>query len=197
MMAPRPLRPDEQVAGGFLYVTLGGKDYELAVLPMASNRKWIAELRETVTRVIGETPSLDGIEDFIDLLATNSEAEMDLLIAYDNLSGAPVLPEREWIDTNATDREVYEGVKRAAAAAFPKGPDLLRIVPDLLPMLMTAVSKGVAAAAIAMASSKPTNGSQPSTAGPRPSSNGTSPTSSSSSTSTKPRAAAKRKRSQS
>ena len=195
-MAPRPLRPDEQVAGGFLYVTLGGKDYELSVLPMAANRKWIAELRETVTRIIGETPSLDGIEDFIDLLATNSEAEMDLLIAYDAL-GSSVLPDREWIDTHATDREVYEGVKRAAAAAFPKGPDLLRIVPDLLPMLMTAVSKGTAAAMIAMASSKPMNGSQPSTAGPPASSKTTSPMSSSSSTSTKPRAAAKRKRSQS
>lgn len=189
-MAPTPLRPDEQVAGGFLYVTLGGQEYELRVLSMAQNRKWIAELRTTVARILGETPSLDGIEDFIDLLATNSEAEMDLLIAYDNLGAEPVLPEREWIDSHATDREVYEGVKRAAAAAFPKGPDLLRIVPDLLPMLMQAVSKGVAAAAIAMASSKPMNGSQPNMAGPRPSSNGTSPTSSSSSTSTKrPRAA--------
>jgi hypothetical protein len=199
MMAPRPLRPDEQVAGGFLYVTLGGTDYELSVLSMATNRKWIATLRETVKRVIGTTESLDGIEDFIDLLATNSEAEMDLLIAYDALGAEekatkPALPDREWIDTHATDREVYEGVKRAAAAAFPKGPDLLRIVPDLLPMLMQAVSKGVAAAAIAMASSGSMNGSQPSTAGAPTTSSVTSPTSSSSSGSTKPPSAAKRRR---
>lgn len=200
MMQPRPLRPDEQVAGGFLFVTLGGQHYELSVLSMATNRKWIATLRDTVTRVIGETESLDGIEDFIDLLATNSEAEMDLLIAYDALGAAEkghdaVLPDREWIDTHATDGEVYEGVKRAAAAAFPKGPDLLRIVPDFLPMLMQAVSKGVAAAAIAMASSGSTNGSRPSTAGAPTTSSATSPTSSSSSGSTKPPSASKPRRS--
>lgn len=192
MMAPTPLRPPDEVAGGFLRVTLGGQPFELIVLPMSSNRKWIEELRATVNTVLSSTDSLEGVDDFIDLLATNSEAEMDLLIAYDKLGGN-VLPEREWIDTHATDREVYEGVKRAAAAAFPKGPDLLRIAPQIVPALMTAASKGIAAGLIAMSSLRSTSSSQPSTAGPGATSTPTSPTSSSTSTSRKPRSAANRK----
>ena len=194
MMQPVPLRPDEQVAGGFLSVTLGGETFALRVLPIAANRKWTAHLASEIGAKLDNLDPIERADDVAALLAQQAETMMDLLIAYDVDS---VLPEREWIDTHATDTECYEAMKRVTAAAYPFGPDLLRIAPELVPALMTSISKGVAAAAIAMASSKSMSGSQPSTAGAPDSSTTTSPTSSSPSTPRKPRSAVARKRSQS
>ena len=161
----------------------------------------MGRLRDELVKVISEVGKLDELDDFVALLADNSEVEMDLLIAYDAIYAEakgtdPVLPSREWIDTNATDREVYEGVKAVAAAAFPKGPDLLRLVPELMPEVMKAVSRGAAAATMAMVSSRSTSSSPPSTAGRRPTSKPTSPTSRSSGTPRKRRSASDRKPSQ-
>lgn len=185
---PTPLRPDDQVAGGYLYVTLGGQHFELAVLPMRANRQWLATLREAVIRVLKDARKLDDVEDFVELLAGHSEEMMDLLLAYDAL-GNKTLPERDWIDTTATDRECYDSLKRVTAAAYPFGPDLLRIVPELTPMLMQAAQRGVATATMAMAWSQRTSSAQPSTAGQPTTSKPTSPTSSSRSTSPKRRSA--------
>lgn len=192
MMEPTPLRPDEQVAGGFLVMSLGGKSYEVAVLSMSANRQWTAHLAETIRDVLGTVEPIDSADQVAELMAKQATTMMDLLIAYD-AAGSKVLPDRDWIDTHATDTECYEAMKRVTAAAYPFGPDLLRIVPELVPMLMQSLSKGVAAATIAMASSRSTNGSRPSTAGPLASSKPTSPTSSSRSTSRKPRSGAARK----
>ena len=186
MMAPTPLRPDEQVAGGFLTMSLGGQHFELKVLPMALSRKWLAEAKSMIESLKGTAEGLDSFEDVADFIAGQSEMMMDLLIAYDAL-GNKALPEREWIDTHATDGECYEGWKRVTAATSPLAQEALRIVPDLIPVLLEAfrkaVSRGTAAAVLAMASSQSTNGSRPSTAGAPTSSTKPSPTNSSPSTS--------------
>lgn len=187
MTEPVPLRPDEQVAGGYIAMTLGGQRCELSVLPVATNRKWTAHLADEIRRVLGAVGPVESADKVADLLAAQAETMMDLLIAYDRMGAEardqqPALPEREWIDTHATDREVYEALKRVTAAAYPFGPDLLRIVPELVPVLMNSLSNGIATGMLAIASSKPTSGSQQSTAGQPTSSNATSPTSSSPST---------------
>lgn len=197
MMNPTPLRPDEQVAGGYLVMSLGGQSFELRVLPMALSRKWLAEAKTAVESMKGTAEGLDSFEDVADFIAGQSEAMMDLLLAYDAL-GDKALPEREWIDTHATDTECYDGWKRVTAATSPLAQEALRIFPDLIPVLIeafkNAVSRGTAAAMIAMASSKSTNGSQPSTAGPPTTSTEPSPTSSSPSTPRKARSGAGAKR---
>ena len=112
---------------------------------------------------------------------------MDLLIAYDQMGAEaretqPVLPEREWIDTHATDTECYEAMKRVTAAAYPFGPDLLRIVPEFLPMILNSLTKGAAAATLALVSSGSTRRSRRNTESGRPeTSRSDSPTSSSTS----------------
>ena len=198
MMNPIPLRPDKQVAGGFIAMRLGGQPFEVKVLPMALSRKWLAEAKAAVERMKGTAGDLGSFEDVADFIAGQSEAMMDLLIAYDAL-GDKVLPVREWIDSNATDTECYEGWKKVTAATAPLAQEALRIVPDLMPVLIDAfrraVEKGTAAAVIAISSPKSTSGSRPSTAGAPASSKPTSPTSSSPSTPRKPRSAAARKRS--
>lgn len=197
MMAPTPLRPDEQVAGGFLTMSLGGQDFVVKVLPMALSRKWLAEAKAMIRRMKGTAEGLDSFEDVADFIAGQSEAMMDLLIAYDAL-GNKQLPEREWIDTHATDGECYEAWKRVTAATAPLAQEALRIVPDLIPVLIeafkNAVSKGTAAALIAMSSSRSTSGSQPNTAGAPSSSTEPSPTNSSPSTPSKARSAVTKKR---
>lgn len=198
MIAPTPLRPDEQVAGGFLVVTLGGQSFDLPVLPIAANRRWTAHLAETIRGTLGDVGPVSSADQVANLLAKQAETMMDLLRSYDEFGaeafGKPqVLAEREWIDTHATDTECYEAMKRVTAAAYPFGPDLLRIVPELVPMLLSSLTKGVAAATVAMVSSRSTSSSRRSTAGPGASSKPTSPTSSSRSTSRKPRSAASTK----
>jgi len=195
MMEPTPLRPDEQVAGGFLVLRLGGQSFEVKVLPMALSRKWLAEVKALVAGMKGTVAKLDSFEDIADFIAGQSEAMMDALIAYDAL-GDKVLPDREWLDTHATDGECYDGWKRVTAATSPLAQEALRIVPDLMPVLIDAfrraVEKGTTKAMVAMALSKPTKPSPPSTDGAPTSSTPTSPTSSSPSTPRKRRSAAKR-----
>ena len=192
MMQPTPLRPDEQVAGGYISMSLGGQSFDVKVLPIAANRRWTAHLAETMRTVLGEVGPVESADQVATLLAQQAETMMDLLIAYD-AAGDKALPERDWIDTHATDGECYEAMKRVTAAAYPFGPDLLRIVPELVPMLAQSLSNGVATGMLAIASSRSTKPSQPSTAGAPTTSSATSPTSSSPSTPRKARSAAKPK----
>jgi hypothetical protein len=191
MMEPTPLRPDDQVAGGFIVMRLGGQSFEVKVLPIALSRKWLGDAKNAVTAMKGTAEGLESFEDVADFIAGQSVAMMDLLLAYDAL-GNKSLPEREWIDTTATDGEVYDAWKRVTAATSPLAQEALRIVPDLVPVLIeafkTAVSKGTAAAVIALSNS--TKPIQPSTASePQPTSKPASPTSSSRSTPRRPRSA--------
>jgi hypothetical protein len=200
MMEPTPLRPDDQVAGGFLVLRLGGQDFEVKVLPMALSRRWLSDAKSAVAKMKGTAEGLESFEDVADFIAGQSEAMMDLLLSYDAL-GNKALPKREWIDTHATDTECYEGWKRVTAATSPLAREVLRIVPDLMPVLIDAfrqaVSKGTAAAVIAMSSSKPTSGSPRSTESEAPqTSKPASPTSSLPSTRRKPRSGVSKRRSQ-
>ena len=196
MMTPTPLRPDEQVAGGFIGMSLGGQSFVVKVLPMSLSRKWLVDAKAAIGRLKGSAEHLDSFEDVADFIAGQSEAMMDLLIAYDAL-GDKALPEREWIDTNATDGEVYDGWKRVTAATSPLAQEALRIVPDLVPILVEAfreaVTTGTAGAMVAIHSPRHTSGSPPSTDGAPTSSKATSPTSSSPSSPSKPRGVRKPK----
>lgn len=197
--------------GAFVSITLGGKEYALAELPRRANREWQKRLTTEVRGRIEEVGPLENADQVIEAVADSAELMMDLLIAYDAIGATawsevgdhrdPALPEREWIDTHATDRECYEGWKKVTAAASPFGQEVLRIAPDVIGILVEAMrrgaERGAAAAAISIASSRAMSSSRPSTAGPSTSSSEPSPMSSSPSTPRKPRSAAKRKRSRS
>ena len=176
MASPTLIRPDEQVVGAFVPITLGGKEYQLAELPRRANREWQSLLTDEVRKTLAAVGPLDTADEVIDAIADSAELMMDLLIAYDAAGAkawsevhgtdhAPVLPERDWIDTHATDRECYESIKAVMQVAFPTGADLLRLVPELRPMLLQAFSRGVAAATVAMVSSRSTSSAPPPTDG--------------------------------
>lgn len=199
---PTPLRPASQVVGGFFPVTLGGKTYNLRELPSRANAEWLASdfVREVRAKLVAVEP-VESLDEVVVLMVSASEAMMDLVISYDTASARAwgiesVLPEREWIDTHATDRECYEAMRKVTDIAIPFARDLVTLVPEFIPALVSAVGRGTAAAVVALASSRSTSSAPPSTAGAPTTSVPTSPTpSSSTSTSTERPSVARRKRS--
>ena len=146
--------------GAFVPITLGGKEYALAELPRRANREWQKRLTTEVRSRIEAVGPLEDADQVIAAVADSAELMMDLLIEYDAVGAAawsgvgdhrdPALPEREWIDTHATDRECYEAIKKVAAVSFPFGIDLIRMVPEFMPMLLHAVQRGATAATLVM-----------------------------------------------
>lgn len=176
MTAPTPLRPAAEVVGAYVSITLAGKEYRLRELPSRVNRDWQKRLATDVRERVNAVGPLDSADEVIQAIADSAEVMMDLLIEYDRLgakawSEPTVLPEREIIDTTATDRECYDAMKKVTNVSFPFGGDLLRIVPEFMPTLLdrltSGVARGVAAAAVTMATSsrstsssrRPTDGS--------------------------------------
>lgn len=174
-MAEAPARPADEVVGSFIPITLAGKEYRLRELPIRANRDWQARVAADARQQIVNAGPLETVDQVVDAIAASATLMMDLLIAYDQAGTVwdghvPVLPEREFIDANATDRECYEAIKKVTGVSYPFGADLLKLIPELRPMLLQAVSRGVAAATLAMTSSLSTSSALPSTAGSRKSS---------------------------
>ena len=151
-------------------VVLGGQGWSLSVLPIRANREWVALFNEQVRGKLNAVGPLESADQLADLIVASAETMMDLLIDYDRIGAKaweqdPVLPEREWIDTHATDGEVYRAIKLVTAAAFPPGVDLRTLIPDLMPLLMESLSRGLAVGMVAL--SRSTSSAPPSTAGRR------------------------------
>lgn len=176
MTAPTPLRPAAEVVGAYVSITLAGKEYRLRELPSRVNRDWQKRLATDVRERINAVGPMDSADEVIQAIADSAEVMMDLLIEYDrlgtdawnrqlNTSEPKVLPEREVIDTTATDRECYEAMKKVTNVSFPFGGDLLRIVPEFMPILLdrltTGVARGVAAAAVTISSRSTSSSRRP------------------------------------
>jgi hypothetical protein len=168
------------VVGAYVPITLAGKSYQLRELPRRANREWQDHLTAEVRKAMAASPPLETADEVIDAAAEAAWGKK------------PVMPDREWLDTNATDRECYEAIKKVTGVSFPFGADVLKIIPELRPQLLGAVSKGVAAAQVAMTMTllPSMSSAPPSTAGDRSSSKRKSPKASSSRTSTDPSSAA-------
>lgn len=167
--------------GAFVPITLGGNEYRLRELPSRANREWQSHLTKEVRAALTDIGPLETADEVIQAIADQAELMMDLLISYDVAGKAwpghtPQLPSREWIDTHATDRECYEAIKKVTGVSFPFGADILKLVPEIRPLLINAVSRGVAAAAIAMTSSRSMSSAPLSTAGTQSTSKPESPT---------------------
>src|SRR5688500_7345976 len=138
MMEPTPLRPDDQVAGGFIPVSVGGQMRNLPELKRHRNREWKALFQQTVGVTLSKSHDLEDLEDVVQLISGTSDVQIDLLVAYDEQG---VLGGRECLDTNATDREIYTAIKRVAAVAFPEMPDLLTCMPQVIVLVIEAAMR--------------------------------------------------------
>lgn len=149
MSDPTPLRPDDQVAGGFIAMRLGGNEYQVPVLPIRHNREWTQRYSVILTSIVDGVGQPKTLQDVAEAVNSYSTTFMDVLIDYDRTN---VLPDREWIDTHATDGEVYTAMQQVTNAAFPLGSNLLELA------LMQAAQK-------VRSSLRSTSGSRPPTAG--------------------------------
>jgi hypothetical protein len=180
--APTPLRPDEEVVGAYVPITLAGKQYQLAELPRRANREWQALLSDEVRVTFSDLGDLDSAEEVMAAIAKSAEMQLRLLIEYDRMGAQawsevhnktyePVLPDYDTLDAIATDGECYRAIKKVTEVSFPFGSDLLGLLPELRPLILNAVSKGVAAATIAMVSLPSSSSAPPSTDGSQTTSN--------------------------
>ena len=151
MEAPTPLRPDEEVAGRYISATLGGQVKRLPVLSIARNRDWKQKYDEMVVEV-GASAESDDFEEVVRVLSDGIDKFLDLLMDYDE-TGA--LGGREWIEANATDKEVYDLFGIVKNAAYPFGIDLMARVLGEIRLNMARLAAG----------SKSTSSSLPSTGG--------------------------------
>lgn len=150
-MEPTPLRPNGEVG---LKVTLGGEAYSLPVLSMRRNREWLKQFSAGLTAIVDGVGTPKSLDDVATTIAGYATSMLDMLIAYDYSKS---LPDRDWIDDRATDREVYEAIQKVSEVAAPFGGNLLALA------LMQASQK-------IQASLRRTNGPPPSTGGRRKSS---------------------------
>jgi hypothetical protein len=159
-------------------MVLGGKEFTLPVLSVEKNVEWTDLFAQAIRAKLDALPEgANSLDDVAKLLARSGKDMLDLLLAYDRMGGEAwdkptVLPSRSWIDRHATVWECYEALKKVTAAEFPFGNDLRMIVPDLVPLLLQAVTKGVARAGVTLATRRSSSSTPPSTDGPPDTSNG-------------------------
>ena len=205
MTAAPTRRQTEEVAGALVPVTLAGQVYILRELPFATNRLFLARLQGEVRTRLEAVVALETVDQVMDAIAEHADLWLELIYAYDRMGSdawaeveghdpKPALPDRAWLEERATATECYRAIGKVTVAAFPSMPDMLRLVPEIVPALMQAVSSGVAAATIAMASSPSTSFSPRSMAGSLIRSSIASPEPKSAPSSTPPRSAATAKR---
>jgi hypothetical protein len=109
-------RSVEAILAGHCRVVLGGQEYLLPDLPNRANREWLASFSGDLG---GLMSSLDANQDnvtaILAALTSASDQVLDLLMSYDRTG---VLA-REWVDENATPREIVYAVMGVWQAANP------------------------------------------------------------------------------
>lgn len=115
-----PARTEEQIVAAVIPTVVGGKSKLLRILTMRESRTWKAGLVDAVSGGIGSM-DLSSSSDFAPVLDAAADKILELVVAYD-VDGS--LGGREWLETNATDAEVYLVLRRCLEVSFPFVKDL-------------------------------------------------------------------------
>lgn len=118
--AGRPQRSEEEVVAGALPVVVGNLRKSLRILTMRESRAWKLELVNTVGKKLGSI-DLKGADDVGTFVDAASEKILDLVVAYD-LDGT--LGGRDWLESKASDVEIYAVFRRCLEVSFPFVKDL-------------------------------------------------------------------------
>lgn len=121
-------RSQEELAGGFIRVVVGGSTRNLPTLKIRAEREWKLLLAQT----LGEAQvGLDfeeirkggdaAYQAMAPLANLATDLSVDLLLAYDK---GGVLGGREFLEENADASEVYRALLKALKVAFPFVRDL-------------------------------------------------------------------------
>ena len=122
-------RPAGDILSRSVRITLGSIEYVLPELTSGPNREWKRQAKAaTIAELEGLERSGDDIASILDVLDTNTDAYLDLLISYDQ-SG--VLPPRDVLDATAYDDEIEEAARRVWLFANPKAARLAGLTMDV------------------------------------------------------------------
>ena len=127
MSEDAPARSEEEIIAGTLVVPVGGIKKSLRVLTIREARAWKLGL---VNAIGGDVASLrlEGSSDFAPLVETVSDKLLELVVAYD-VDGA--LGGREWLESHATDPELYAVFRKLLEVSFPFVRDLRTALVEL------------------------------------------------------------------
>jgi hypothetical protein len=109
-------RSVEAILAGHCRVVLGGQEYLLPDLPNRANREWLASFSGDLGGLMSSLDAnQDNVSAILAALTAASDQVLDLLMSYDRTG---VLA-REWVDENATPREIVYAVMGVWQAANP------------------------------------------------------------------------------
>jgi len=117
--AELPGRSAADILAGVIRVVLGGRTFELPVLPRKASRAWIESLDARFATLAAELEQAgNDTPTIMARLVAEADGLYDLLLAYDK-AGASVLPPRDLIDEVATDTEILRAVLEVWRAVNP------------------------------------------------------------------------------
>jgi hypothetical protein len=115
--AELPTRSASDILAGVIRVSLGGRVFELPVLPRAASRAWLENLDSRFADLAIDLEAAGNDAPVIMArLVAEADALYDMLLSYDQ---AGVLPPRAEIDAVATDTEILRGVLEVWRAVNP------------------------------------------------------------------------------
>jgi hypothetical protein len=112
-----PRSEEDVLANAGLAVTVGGVRKSIRALPIKANRDWKELLAERARHLIDGIPvESDDWGAVIQAVSGSTELMLELVLAYDRDAA---LGGREWLESHATDAEIYAAFKTVMVAAFP------------------------------------------------------------------------------
>jgi hypothetical protein len=139
------VRSQEELAGGFIRVLVGGAPRNLPTLKLRAEREWklklaavlgeIADIPITVSPGELQSATAETLLKLVPLADLPTEKMLELLLAYD-VGGA--LGGREYLEDHADSSELYVALRKALFVVFPFVQDLRGLVNELLQMVKMA-----------------------------------------------------------
>lgn len=152
-----PEREAEDILAGIIRLRLGDRMIAMPVLPIGPAKAWKEQTNVAFGGLMAavEAPNANA-ETILAFLSGQTDMQLDLLYAYD---AKDALPDREWIEANATDAELLTALLGVLAAAFPLAATviaILRTSPDLQTVFKLAFSGSTSFALPPTAGNQPT-----------------------------------------
>lgn len=129
-------------------LVLGSQEWKVRPRSIKSNRQWQSAVKEKLGAKFASLEGLDGLDEFYAYLSGSGEVLLDLVLAYDETSQ---LPERDWIEDNASEHEVLEAFMVLLEQAFP----FFAVGRRFLPPEMGSIIMGRLIAAVLTSASPP------------------------------------------
>lgn len=120
-------RTEDEIVAGTLTVSLGGVKKSVRILSIREARVWKLALVNAVGQDVAGM-RLDGAGDIAPLLDTATDKMLELVVGYD-VDGS--LGGREWLETKATDAELYAVFRRFLEISFPFVRDIRSALVEL------------------------------------------------------------------